>query len=254
MELQVTDLNGQAVIDSREIAREIEIQHKDLLKKIRFYEEILTGAKFRPLDFFIPSTYQDVKGEKRACYLCTRKGCDMIANKLTGKKGVLFTACYVGAFYEKDEKIKSQRLEAADPKQVVESVLRMILAHDDEIKTLKGRLEAVEGFATRPTPLIQESLYLSQQAGKGEEWEKVYTHTSSVIKTRVKRICKDNGLNYVIAGPEIRKALRNDYMRPKYGTKFRTELDKEQLEQLGKDVKLWSPKTIKLKAPRKRVR
>ena len=34
------------------------IQHKDLLKKVRNYEEILTKSKLTSLDFFIPSEYQ----------------------------------------------------------------------------------------------------------------------------------------------------------------------------------------------------
>lgn len=32
-----------------------EIKHKDLLKKIRNYEGILTSAKLRPLEFFVPT-------------------------------------------------------------------------------------------------------------------------------------------------------------------------------------------------------
>lgn len=54
--------------------------------------------KIGAVDFFIESTYQDAKGEVRPCYLLTKKGCDMVANKTTGKKGVLFTAAYVTAF------------------------------------------------------------------------------------------------------------------------------------------------------------
>lgn len=61
--LNVIDMNGQKTIDSREVAEMINVQHKDLLKKIRGYEDILTGAKFRSLDFFIPNEYKDNKGE-----------------------------------------------------------------------------------------------------------------------------------------------------------------------------------------------
>ena len=45
-----------------------------------------------PIDFFIESSYLDNKGQSRPNFLITKKGCDMIANKTTGKKGVLFTA------------------------------------------------------------------------------------------------------------------------------------------------------------------
>lgn len=45
----------------------------------------LENGKFRSQDFFIPSTYK-VGGNNKTYdhYLITRKGCDMVANKLTG--------------------------------------------------------------------------------------------------------------------------------------------------------------------------
>ena len=92
--MKVQDYHGKSVIDSREVAEMVEKQHKNLLADIRGYLKIMekaNGLNFQPVDFFIPSTYQDNKGEDRPCYLITKKGCDMIANKLTGEKGVLFT-------------------------------------------------------------------------------------------------------------------------------------------------------------------
>ena len=97
-QLQVVCTNGINVIDSRDIARTTSVRHSDLLEKINAYCDFLTNGKFRSLDFFIPSTYKDGKGETRPCYLLTKKGCDMVANKMTGEKGVLFTAAYVTAF------------------------------------------------------------------------------------------------------------------------------------------------------------
>ncbi len=61
------------------------------------------------VDFFIESTYQDGKGETRPNFLITKKGCDMIANKTTGKKGVLFTAAYVTAFEEMRQALTAPR-------------------------------------------------------------------------------------------------------------------------------------------------
>ena len=102
-ELQVQDFHGKKVIDSREVAVMVEKQHKNLLADIRSYIAAMGKSnelKIQPVDFFIPSTYQDGKGETRPCYLLTKKGCDMVANKTTGEKGVLFSAAYVSAFEE----------------------------------------------------------------------------------------------------------------------------------------------------------
>lgn len=97
-DLTVFEENGKLLTDSREVAIAIDSRHGDLLEKISGYIGHLTDGDFRSLDYFIPSSYIDGKGEKRPCYLCTKRGCDMIANKMNGKKGVIFTAKYIDAF------------------------------------------------------------------------------------------------------------------------------------------------------------
>ena len=90
--MTVKNIHGQQAIDSREVAEMVEKNHKELLRDIRKY--------FAPSDFFIPSSYISTQNKEQPCYLITKKGCGMIANKLTGEKGVLFTAAYVTAFEE----------------------------------------------------------------------------------------------------------------------------------------------------------
>lgn len=105
-EIQVVNHEGIFVTDSREVAEMTGIRHDNLTSKIKGYVEVLTTSNLRALDFFIESTYTDGKGEERPCYLLTRKGCDMVANKMTGKKGVLFTAEYVTAFEKMEKQIQ----------------------------------------------------------------------------------------------------------------------------------------------------
>jgi Rha family phage regulatory protein len=104
--LTVFERNGQLLTDSREVATVVESRHADLLEKIDGYIRHLTNGDFRSLDYFVPSSYIDSKGEERPCFLCTKKGCDMIANKLQGKKGVHFTARYIEAFDKMKEFIE----------------------------------------------------------------------------------------------------------------------------------------------------
>ena len=113
--MNVKDFQGRSVVDSREVAQMVEKQHKHLLRDIAGYIKIMDGAtepKFGPSDFFIPNTYQDSTGRELPCYLITKKGCDMIANKLTGEKGVLFTAAYVTAFEEMQQVLAVTRRPA----------------------------------------------------------------------------------------------------------------------------------------------
>lgn len=106
-ELQVFNFNQVDVVDSREVALLLEKRHNDLLRDIRGYIEIMEKSGERKIahsDFFIKSSYKSEQNKEMPCYLLTKKGCDMVANKMTGEKGVLFTAAYVTAF----EKMREQ--------------------------------------------------------------------------------------------------------------------------------------------------
>ena len=114
--LSIINSNGQFTIDSREVAEMTEVRHSDLLEKIQSYVKVLDGSengKFRSLDFFVPSTYAAEGNTKiYPCYLLTRKGCDMVANKMTGEKGVLFTAAYVTKFEEMERQQKPLQIDS----------------------------------------------------------------------------------------------------------------------------------------------
>ncbi|KEP27757.1 Rha family transcriptional regulator [Bacillus zhangzhouensis] len=106
--LQVIEQNGQYLVDSREVAEMTGKRHSDLIRTIKGYiDTILTDAKLRSLDFFVSSTYEDNKGEVRPHYLLTKQGCEMVANKMTGEKGVLFTAAYVTQFNQMEQNLQN---------------------------------------------------------------------------------------------------------------------------------------------------
>lgn len=97
----IKQVNDQDVMDSRDVAKMIGKRHTDLIRDIRRYISVLeTDAKLRPSDFFVESSYLGGNGQDRVSYLLTKQGCEFVANKLTGKKGTIFTATYVGLFNE----------------------------------------------------------------------------------------------------------------------------------------------------------
>lgn len=110
--LKVQDFHGKQVIDSRDVAQMVEREHNALLKSIRQYADYLAEGEIAQGDFFIESTYLDGNNQPRPNFLITKKGCDMIANKTTGKKGVLFTAAYVSAFEEMRQVLTAPRTPA----------------------------------------------------------------------------------------------------------------------------------------------
>ena len=107
--LTIINKNGQLLADSREVALMVEKEHKNLLRDIKGYAKVLDGSNMSGHDFFIPSLYINSQNKEQPCYLLTKKGCEMVANKMTGIKGVLFTATYVTKFAEMEEHIKKQQ-------------------------------------------------------------------------------------------------------------------------------------------------
>lgn len=97
---------SKTTITTLEVAEMMEIPHKDILKKLegskdrKGYIEILAERQMSPSDFFSLSSYKDASGKENKCYKVTKLGCDFLANKSTGEKGVIFTARYVKRFYE----------------------------------------------------------------------------------------------------------------------------------------------------------
>ena len=109
LELLVVD--DKLVVDSRQVAELTGKRHKNLLRSIENYVDVLTRSNMSPLKFFLEATYKDEKGETRPCYRLTRKGCDLVANKMTGEKGILFTASYVEKFHEMEQALYANAIK-----------------------------------------------------------------------------------------------------------------------------------------------
>jgi Rha family phage regulatory protein len=143
--------NGQFTLDSREVAEMIDKDHAHLMRDIRSYVEILdnsTNPKMDSFNFFIESSYVDRKNETRGCYLLTRKGCDMVANKMTGEKGVLFTATYVTKFEEMEKSQPLNIISGASPQlQLMNQMLQAMAKAEFEARETKAiALEAKSGL------------------------------------------------------------------------------------------------------------
>ncbi|MDL5128008.1 Rha family transcriptional regulator [Clostridioides difficile] len=108
-------LNNKNTITTLEIADMLEINHWEVLRKLEGTEktkgiiDILNDNNFVVVDYFIKSAYLDLKNENRKCYNVTKLGCDFLANKFTGEKGIIFTARYVKRFNKMEQELKEQQ-------------------------------------------------------------------------------------------------------------------------------------------------
>ena len=115
--------NEKLTIDSREVAEMVGKKHSKLLRDIRTYIGYLSqNPKLDSDDFFIKSSYQSGTGKNYKCYQVTKKGCEFIANKLTGQKGTQFTATYINRFHEMEEKLTKPQSELDVLRQAIDQI------------------------------------------------------------------------------------------------------------------------------------
>ena len=112
--------NNELTIDSREVAEMLGINHWEILRKLDGTDKvkgiipILTNNNIVVSKYFIQSEYKDLSGKRNKCYLCTKLGCDFLANKFNGEKGILFTAKYVERFNAMERSIKENSILIAN--------------------------------------------------------------------------------------------------------------------------------------------
>lgn len=100
--------NSQQVLDSRDVAKMLGKTHAHLVRDIdRYINDLDQNPKLDSDQFFVESSYQAGTGKNYKCYLLTKKGCEFVANKLTGRKGTIFTATYVSLFNEYEAEHKN---------------------------------------------------------------------------------------------------------------------------------------------------
>ena len=235
-ELTIIDRSGVDAVDSREVAEAIGKQHAHLMRDIKNYCDILektNESKIGLVDFFIPSTYTDGKGESRPCYLLTKKGCDMVANKMTGEKGVIFTAMYVSAFEKMRERItkpmttaemfqlqaqinveQERRLAAIEAHQqkVIEACSVPAVGRDEWQENMKKYLSGLCEEYSMSYPIMYDDLYSALERKVGCDLDRrqsnmrkrlkaagaTYKERQSVSKLTV--IAKDPALTGVFEG------------------------------------------------------
>ena len=140
-ELQIVTFDGVDVVDSRDIAIMVERDHNELLKSIRIYAKYLEEGEVPQDDFFIESTYISGNNQEQPNYLITKKGCDLIANKMIGKKGILFTAAYVNAF----ERMRKQvQPVALTPAQLIAAQAQLLVDMEKRMDEVQGQTRALE--------------------------------------------------------------------------------------------------------------
>lgn len=135
-------VNNTAVMDSRDVADMIGKRHDHLVRDIDYYANIISQSNTPNLgasNFFIESTYKQAgNGKVVKCYKLTKQGCEMVANKMTGKNGILFTATYVKAF----NAMEQQQNKPMTLTEIVASSANILVQQEQAISELKSSVSA----------------------------------------------------------------------------------------------------------------
>lgn len=144
-------INTGMTIESREVAKMIGKQHKNLLRDIQKYiSDMEPSSNLSSADFFIKSSYIDGNNQQRLCYLLTKKGCEFVANKMTGKKGNLFTASYITKFN------KMEKAQIAPQFQIPQTLPEALRLAADQAETIDVQNKQIEH--DRPLALYTEAI------------------------------------------------------------------------------------------------
>lgn len=101
--------NDESSEEEKFNALKIEVVKNNQRKNARVEDGFIDST-----EFWTDSTYLDGKGESRPYYNITKKGCEFIAHKCTGRKGTVFTARYINRFHEMEHEITGKRLETKE--------------------------------------------------------------------------------------------------------------------------------------------
>lgn len=214
--MEIINLNGQLVTDSREIAEMVGRDHNNVMKDIRRIIEHL-GEVTSYQSYFIQSTYTNNQNKELPCYLLTKKGCELYATRMTGEKGTLFAMTYIEKFNEMEQQIQN-------PINSLELALQAALKHEQELKVIKSDVDFLKG-SMRIDSLQQQEI---QQAAK---------------QSIVQALGGKDSVAYKEISKKVFSAFWNEFKHyfkvPRYG-----DIPKVKYGEALRFIQLWRPSTI----------
>ncbi|WP_313069762.1 phage regulatory protein/antirepressor Ant [Lacrimispora sp.] len=233
--------NGNNTISTLEIAEMMEMNHYKVLEKLEGTKDkktkgiipILNAHDFVVVDYFIKTSYIDGKGEERPCYDVTRLGCDFLANKFTGEKGILFTAKYVKRFAEMEEIILSdEHLKSKLLLSIYDGGQNAILASKQlselEVNEATAPLIA-ENKELKPKAEFHDAIQVSETSVSFGDFSATLQNnkelkSSKLGRNTVMEWCRDQGYlcsSYDLKNKPSQQMLSGGYMEYKENTNER---------------------------------
>jgi len=168
-DLTLIEKRGKPYADSREVAEMIGKKHSHLLRDIEKYINVISeNPTLDSQSFFVQASYKSI-GNNRTypMYYLTRKGCDMVANKLTGGKGILFTAVYVDRFHAMEGALRDRK-EAREQGKLVRRGFTDAIKLFIELAESQGHHGTAKNAYCNLTRLVKKQLGTREDADAGQ--------------------------------------------------------------------------------------
>ena len=142
-------------LDSREVAIMLGKNHAHLLREIDTYTKYFIESKIGFNEFFQESTYKDKVGRRLRIYQITKKGCEFLAHKQTGRKGSSFTASYINRFHEMEAQLGKKPLQQTFIEEAYKPTVKYwkgvpVLTKLDVAMILNVDASAIQNYIRRP--------------------------------------------------------------------------------------------------------
>lgn len=197
-------------------------EHKDVLKKIRSFIELipeLNEGNFSLVD------YIDEKGEKRPMFEIDRQGFSMLVNKFTGDKATIFTYKYTKAFERLVELVKTLSEENQELYQIAisEDCQLERQYNADKVKYAIRNIERVLSSAkyTELEDAIDKIIDVHTHLKKNDRYEYHKGLTKTEYKKRIMSIIdekldvvllKKSDMLYHTVAQQLQKNLKDMYI------------------------------------------
>lgn len=183
-------------------------------------------SKIALSDFFQETTYLSEQNKVLPCFNVTRKGCEFIANKLTGQRGTEFTARYVNKFHE---------LEKGN---VTNSFITALNSISESMETMKNEMNE------RLAKLEEQSQKKKQSEKKYSRWktntfQKLYSLQEYINAHSDEQLSLPNVIHLVIGETEDKYNIEiNEYV-DLYKSEFNIENNPYALDVISyyRDIK-----------------
>ena len=143
-------------LDSREVAVMLNKRHDHLLRDIDTYISYLgQNPKLGSDDFFKETSYKAGTGRRYKIYQITKKGCEFLAHKQTGRKGSSFTASYINRFHEMEAQLGKKPLQQTLIEEAYKPTVKYwkgvpVLTKLDVAMILKVDASSIQNYIRRP--------------------------------------------------------------------------------------------------------